>query len=88
MKKLPVYFIPHGGGPWHVIDDAFGNPVGYGGLRTYLTELGQKYRPKIRAIPVEHIVPLFAIPGAAEKDKGSHNFSGKLMGVNISGYKL
>jgi len=33
-------------------------------------------------------VPLFAIPGAAEKDKGSHNFSGKLMGVNISGYKL
>ena len=77
MKKLPEYFIPHGGGPWHVIDDAFGNPVGYGGLRTYLTELGQKYRPKIRAIP-----------GAAGKDKGSHNFSGKLMGVNISGYKL
>tara|TARA_R110002050_G_scaffold149251_1_gene275644 strand:- start:9884 stop:10696 length:813 start_codon:yes stop_codon:yes gene_type:complete len=50
MKKLPVYFIPHGGGPWHVIDDAMGDPVGYGGLRTYLTELGQKYRPNIKAI--------------------------------------
>ncbi len=50
MKKLPVYFIPHGGGPWHVMDDAMGDPVGYGGLRTYLTELGQEYRPKIKAI--------------------------------------
>lgn len=47
MKKLPVFFIPHGGGPWHVIDDAMGDPRGYGDLRTYLTELGQKYRPKI-----------------------------------------
>lgn len=52
MKKLPVYFIPHGGGPWHLINDAMGDPVGYGGLRTYLTELGQKYRPKIKAILV------------------------------------
>jgi len=52
MKRLPVYFIPHGGGPWHVMDDAMGDPVGYGGLRTYLTELGQKYRPKIKAILV------------------------------------
>ena len=50
MKKLSAYFIPHGGGPWHVMDDAMGDPVGYGGLRTYLTELGLKYRPKIKAI--------------------------------------
>ncbi|MBN2747819.1 MAG: dioxygenase [Bacteroidales bacterium] len=52
MKNMPVYFIPHGGGPWHVMDDAMGDPVGYRGLRTYLTELGQKYRPKIKAILV------------------------------------
>lgn len=52
MKKMPVYFIPHGGGPWHVLDDAMGDPVGYGSLRRYLTELGQKNRPKIKAILV------------------------------------
>lgn len=52
MKKLPVYFIPHGGGPWHVMDDAMGDPVGYGVLRTYLTELGLKYRSEIKAILV------------------------------------
>ncbi len=52
MKRLPVYFIPHGGGPCHVLDDVMGDPVGYGSLRTYLTELGQKYRSKIKAILV------------------------------------
>ncbi|KOH46807.1 hypothetical protein NC99_03930 [Sunxiuqinia dokdonensis] len=28
MKNMPVYFIPHGGGPWHVMDDAMGDPAG------------------------------------------------------------
>jgi aromatic ring-opening dioxygenase catalytic subunit (LigB family) len=36
----------------------------------------------------EHLAPLFVIAGAAGKDKGSHDFSGKLMGVHISGYKF
>ncbi len=48
MKKLSVYFIPHGGSRWHVMEDATVDPVGYGGLRTYLTELVQMYRPKIK----------------------------------------
>ena len=52
MKKLPVYYIPHGGGPWHVIDDAFGDTIGYESLRMYLSELGQKYSPKIKIILV------------------------------------
>jgi aromatic ring-opening dioxygenase catalytic subunit (LigB family) len=36
----------------------------------------------------EHLVPLFVIAGAAGKDIGNQDFSGKLMGVNISGYKF
>jgi len=52
MEKLPVYFIPHGGGPWHVMEDAFGDPVGYGKLKEYLESLGQQYIHKIRAILV------------------------------------
>jgi len=50
--KIPTFYIPHGGGPWHVMDDALGDPVGYGSLREYLSEFGQKYSPKIKAILV------------------------------------
>jgi aromatic ring-opening dioxygenase catalytic subunit (LigB family) len=50
--KLPVFYIPHGGGPWHVMKDAFGDPVGYGLLRNYLTELGKIYSSKIKSILV------------------------------------
>jgi len=50
--KLPVFFIPHGGGPWHVMDDAFGDPLGYGKLKEFLVNLGQKYSPVIKAILV------------------------------------
>jgi len=48
--KIPTFYIPHGGGPWHVMDDALGDPVGYGRLKEYLSEFGQKYSPKIKAI--------------------------------------
>ena len=51
-EKLPVFFIPHGGGPWHVMADAFGDPVGYGKLKDYLVDLGQKCSPEIKAILV------------------------------------
>lgn len=50
--KVPTFYIPHGGGPWHVMHDAFGDPVEYGCLKFYLSELGQKYSPKIKAILV------------------------------------
>ena len=36
----------------------------------------------------EHLVPLFVIAGAAGNDIGKRDFSGKLMSVNISGYKF
>jgi aromatic ring-opening dioxygenase catalytic subunit (LigB family) len=52
MEKLPVIFIPHGGGPWHVIEDGFGDPEGYAHLREYLITLGKEYRGKISAILV------------------------------------
>ena len=52
MEKLPVYFIPHGGGPWHVIKIAMGDPIGYGRLREYLENFGQQYSQKIKAILV------------------------------------
>ena len=51
-QKLPTFYIPLGGGPWHVMDDALGDPVGYGRLRRYLSEFGQKYSTKIKAILV------------------------------------
>lgn len=50
--KLPTFYLPHGGGPWHVMDDAFGDPVGYGKLREYLVKFGQEYSQKIKAILV------------------------------------
>lgn len=42
MGKLPVYFIPHGGGPWHLMENAMGDRVGYAKLRRYL-ESFEKY---------------------------------------------
>ncbi|MDY0281797.1 MAG: class III extradiol ring-cleavage dioxygenase [Salinivirgaceae bacterium] len=52
MEKLPVYFIPHGGGPWHVINNAMGDPIGYGRLREYLENFGEQYSQMIKAILV------------------------------------
>jgi len=52
MEKLPVIFIPHGGGPWHVIKDSFGDPEGYAHLREHLISLGKEYREKISTILV------------------------------------
>ena len=51
-SKLPAIFIPHGGGPWHIIPDAMGDPVGYGNLRRYLEEMGSYYRSRISSILV------------------------------------
>jgi hypothetical protein len=42
FDKLPVFFIPHGGGPWNVMDDYMGDPEGYGKLSEYLKKLGQE----------------------------------------------
>jgi len=51
-NKLPAFYIPHGGGPWHVMDDVFGDAVGYTLLKDYLVNLGNQYSQKIKAILV------------------------------------
>lgn len=50
--KLPVYYIPHGGGPWHVLDDSLGDPEGSEYLKNFLKILGEEYNKKIKAILV------------------------------------
>lgn len=50
MEKLPVYFIPHGGGPWHAMHNAMGDTLGYAKLRTYLSNLGNNYTSIAKSI--------------------------------------
>ena len=42
-EKLPVAFLPHGGGPWPFMSHDFGDAKGVAGLRTYLES--------VRALP-------------------------------------
>jgi aromatic ring-opening dioxygenase catalytic subunit (LigB family) len=51
-NKLPSIYIPHGGGPWNVMQEDFGEDSGYQGLREYLVALGDRYREKAKAILV------------------------------------
>jgi aromatic ring-opening dioxygenase catalytic subunit (LigB family) len=50
--KLPVYYIPHGGGPWHVMKEDFGADPGYRRLEAWLAELGSRYKDSITSILV------------------------------------
>jgi aromatic ring-opening dioxygenase catalytic subunit (LigB family) len=51
-NKLPAIYLPHGGGPWNVMEDAFGDRSGYDRLRAWLVALGKEYAPKIKALLV------------------------------------
>ena len=51
-KKLPAIYLPHGGGPWNVMEDAFGDGPGHERLRSYLVSLGEAYKDRIEAILV------------------------------------
>ncbi len=50
--KLPVIYLPHGGGPWNVLEDAFGDGEGHARLRAYLEQLGAAYRNRVKALLV------------------------------------
>jgi len=50
--RIPTLSIPHGGGPWPVMKDAFGDPEHYDRLAAWLTQLGQRFHDRIRAILV------------------------------------
>ncbi len=47
--RLPVLCLPHGGGPWPVMKDAFGDPADYDRLEAYLKQVGESMRPRARA---------------------------------------
>lgn len=49
-NKLPVIYLPHGGGPWHVMENAFGDGPGYQRLSAYLAQLGDGYRKRISSL--------------------------------------
>jgi len=48
---LPVHYIPHGGGPWHVMKGAFGaEGAGYDRLEAWLKDFGAGLRDRITSI--------------------------------------
>lgn len=49
-NRLPAVYIPHGGGPWHVMKDSFGNDSGYDDLEAYLVKMGACYHGRIKSI--------------------------------------
>jgi aromatic ring-opening dioxygenase catalytic subunit (LigB family) len=51
-ERLPAVYIPHGGGPWHVMKDAFGDAAGYERLESYLSGLGARLKPRTKAFLV------------------------------------
>lgn len=51
-SRLPVIYLPHGGGPWNVMKDAFGDQAGHERLRSWLTSIGDTYKRSIKAILV------------------------------------
>lgn len=69
INKLPTFYIPHGGGPWHVMDDSFGDPEGYSKLRKYLIKWGKEYSTKTKAILI--------ISAHWEEDKPTIHFGEK-----------
>jgi aromatic ring-opening dioxygenase catalytic subunit (LigB family) len=50
--RLPAYYIPHGGGPWHVMMDDFGGRASWQPLVTHLEELGELARKRAKALLV------------------------------------
>jgi aromatic ring-opening dioxygenase catalytic subunit (LigB family) len=52
QNKLPVLYLPHGGGPWHVMKDAFGDQAGYDRLAAWLAGMGEAFKKRIKSILV------------------------------------
>ena len=51
-ERLPVIYIPHGGGPWPLMKDAFGDPEPFDRLEAYLRDLGKSFKDRIKSILV------------------------------------
>ncbi len=50
--RMPVVYVPHGGGPWPFVDLGFGSPEDWAPLRAYLEGLGGIAGAKPRALLV------------------------------------
>lgn len=50
--RLPVVFIPHGGGPWPFVEVGFGTPAELGALAAYLRTVGSGLAQRPRALLV------------------------------------
>ncbi|MBL8967872.1 MAG: dioxygenase [Spirochaetaceae bacterium] len=50
IRKLPTYYLPHGGGPWHVMKEDFGPDSGYDALEAYLVALGRRHGGEVSSI--------------------------------------
>ena len=51
-ERLPTVSIPHGGGPWPFMKDAFGDPAPYERMEAWLRKLGDDFKNRINAILV------------------------------------
>jgi len=51
-NRLPSIYLPHGGGPWHVMKDAFDQSAGYEELELWLKRLGERFKTSIASILV------------------------------------
>jgi aromatic ring-opening dioxygenase catalytic subunit (LigB family) len=67
--RLPSYYIPHGGGPWHVMKEDFGSDPGYRSLEAWLVELGSRYKHAIKSI--------LAVSAHWEEEKPTVHFGAK-----------
>ncbi|MCA8915976.1 MAG: dioxygenase, partial [Planctomycetes bacterium] len=52
MARMPVYFVPHGGGPWPFVDVGFGDRAELDQLAGYLRSLPAALPVKPRALLV------------------------------------
>ena len=50
--RMPVVYVPHGGGPWPFVDIGFGDPADWDRLRAYLVELRGVTAERPRALLV------------------------------------
>ena len=48
--RLPTYYIPHGGGPWHVMMDDFGGKEAWEPLVEHLEAVGEVARQRAKAL--------------------------------------
>jgi aromatic ring-opening dioxygenase catalytic subunit (LigB family) len=50
--RLPAIYLPHGGGPWNLMTDAFGAQADWDRLADWLRGLGQQFRGRVRSLLV------------------------------------